>query len=97
MPLLLSILCKCETVEHFMKNITLSVDDETWRQARIRAAEQGTTVSALVRDYLNALSRRGAPKADPAGALFEALDRARSYQASSRMSREEAHARGRVR
>ena len=35
-----------------MKNITVSVDDETHRQARIRAAEMGTSVSALVRGYL---------------------------------------------
>lgn len=80
-----------------MKNITLSVDDETWRQARIQAAQRGTTVSALVRDYLNALSRRGATEPDHAAALFASLDRAASYQASSRMSREEAHARGRIR
>ncbi|MEW5967369.1 MAG: DUF6364 family protein [Pseudomonadota bacterium] len=80
-----------------MKNITLSVDDETYRQARIQAAQQGTTVSALVRDYLNALSRRGAMEPDRTSALFETLDRAGSYQATSRMSREEAHARGRVR
>ena len=36
-----------------MKNITLSVDDETYRLARIRAAEAGTSVSALVRAYLS--------------------------------------------
>lgn len=80
-----------------MKNITLSVDDETYRQARIQAAKQGTTVSALVRDYLNALSRRGAVEPDKVAALFDTLDRATSYQASSRMTREESHARGRVR
>lgn len=80
-----------------MKNITLSVDDETYRQARIQAAQQGTTVSALVRAYLNTLSRRGTEEPDKTTALFDTLDRATSYQASSRMSREEAHARGRVR
>lgn len=80
-----------------MKNITLSVDDETYRLARIKAAEQDTTVSALVRNYLNALSRRGALVPDQTTALFDTLDRAGSYQASSRMSREESHARGRVR
>lgn len=80
-----------------MKNITLSIDDETYRQARIQAAQQGTTVSALVRDYLNALSRRGATEPDKTTALFEALDQATAYQTSSRMSREDAHARGRVR
>ena len=38
-----------------MKNITVSIDDETHRQARIRAAELGTSVSALVRGYLRSL------------------------------------------
>ncbi len=39
-----------------MRNITVSVDDETYRQARIRAAEMDTSVSALVRDYLQELT-----------------------------------------
>ena len=38
-----------------MKNITLSIDEYTHRQARIRAAELGTSVSALVRICLNRL------------------------------------------
>ena len=38
-----------------MKNITVSVDDETHRLARIRAAELDTSVSALVRGYLRDL------------------------------------------
>ena len=38
-----------------MKNITVSIDDETHRQARIRAAELDTSVSALVRGYLKRL------------------------------------------
>ncbi len=36
-----------------MKNITLKVDDATYRKARIRAAKAGTSVSAMVRDFLN--------------------------------------------
>ena len=39
-----------------MKNITVSVDDETYRLARIRAAEMGTSVSAMVREYLKGLT-----------------------------------------
>jgi len=35
-----------------MKNITVSVDDAVYRAARIKAAEQDTSVSALVNDYL---------------------------------------------
>ena len=42
-----------------MRNITVSVDDDTYRQARMRAAELDTSVSALVRDYLKALSESG--------------------------------------
>ncbi len=38
-----------------MKNITVSVDEETHRLARIRAAELDTSVSALVRNYLKSL------------------------------------------
>ena len=40
-----------------MRNITVSVDEETYRLARIRAAELDTSVSALVRDYLASLVR----------------------------------------
>lgn len=36
-----------------MKNITLKIDDETYRKARIRAAKAGTSVSAMVREFLN--------------------------------------------
>ncbi|MGO9174469.1 MAG: hypothetical protein ACLP7P_21240 [Rhodomicrobium sp.] len=35
-----------------MKNITVTLDDETYRKARIRAAELDTSVSAIVRKYL---------------------------------------------
>ena len=38
-----------------MKNITVSVDEETHRLARIRAAELETSVSALVRQFLRSL------------------------------------------
>ena len=49
-----------------MKNITVSVDEETYRSARIRAAEMGTSVSALVRNYLMSFSRDGVSgAADP--------------------------------
>ena len=37
-----------------MSNLTISIDDELVRRARIRALEQGTSVNALVRDYLAA-------------------------------------------
>ena len=45
-----------------MKNITLSIDDETYRLSRIKAAEAGTSVSALVRDYLADLVQGKVPE-----------------------------------
>lgn len=49
-----------------MKNVTIALDDEVHRRARIRAAELGTSLSALVKDYLNGLAD-GDPPAPQAG------------------------------
>ena len=49
-----------------MKNITVSVDEETHRMARIRAAQLDTSVSALVRDYLRALGEDDSPRDETA-------------------------------
>lgn len=35
-----------------MTNLTLSIEEETLKRARIRALEQGTSVNAVVRDFL---------------------------------------------
>ena len=47
-------MCNCEIA--IMKNITVSVDEETHRRARIKAAELDTSVSALVRGFLTRLA-----------------------------------------
>lgn len=39
-----------------MKNVTIALDDEIHRRARIRAAELGTSLSALVKSYLQELA-----------------------------------------
>lgn len=38
-----------------MKNITVKVDDETYRRARVLAAGRETSVSAMVREFLQSL------------------------------------------
>ena len=40
-----------------VKNITVTVDDDTYRLARIKAAERDTSVSALVKQFLASLAR----------------------------------------
>ena len=46
-----------------MKNVTIALDDDTHRKARIRAAELGTSLSALVKGYLATLASSEAPAA----------------------------------
>ena len=76
-----------------MKNITVSVDEETYRKARIMAAERNSSVSRLVRDYLRSLAMARADDSESAAALFAALDKAKGFRAGKRLSREESHAR----
>ena len=40
-----------------MKNITVSLYDDVYRRARIKAAELDTSVSALVKKYLIAMGQ----------------------------------------
>ena len=39
-----------------MRNLTITIDNETLKKARIRALEQGTSVNALLREFLEAYS-----------------------------------------
>ena len=39
-----------------MKNITVSLDDETYRRARMIAAQRDTSVSAMVKRFLTELA-----------------------------------------
>jgi hypothetical protein len=76
-----------------MKNITVTVDDETYRRARIKAAEQDTSVSALVKHFL---AEFAAGESDAARLKREerALrERINSFRAADRLPREDVHSR----
>ena len=77
-------------------NLTITVDDEVLRRARIRALEQGTSVNAVLREFL--ASYAGAEKEAEARSRLAAL--ARSSRASSgpggrRWTRDELYETGR--
>lgn len=81
-----------------MKNITVTIDDETYRKARIRAAEKSTSVSALVRDFLARLDDEEGEAARFARLLQqqnELVDRIRAthagFNAADNLSREALH------
>jgi len=76
-----------------MKNITVSVDDETYRRARIAAAERDTSVSAMVKEYLTAVATKETEFERLQRAEREARARIRSFRASDRLSRDELHER----
>jgi len=54
-----------------MKNVTIALDDETHRLARIHAAEQGTSLSALVKTYLQALANGSSAVDQPLAGVHE--------------------------
>ena len=49
-------------MQFHMKNVTIAIDDETYRAARIRAAELGTSLSALVKEYLQLIINEPQPQ-----------------------------------
>jgi plasmid stability protein len=84
-----------------MRNITVTVDDELYRQARVRAAEEGSTVSAMVRAFLqrwvqgDARFQRLQRQQD---ALIERIRRDHpGFAASDRLSRGDVHERDALR
>lgn len=76
-----------------MRNITVSIDEATYRRARLKAVELDTSVSRLVRDYLAGLAGEESE--------FERLERVErelreaivSFDGSQRLARDELHAR----
>lgn len=79
-----------------MKNITVSLDDETYRRARIRAAELDTSVSALVKKFLGDMASTETE--------FERLERQEEeirqkmigFRGSDRLTRDELYDRKRT-
>jgi plasmid stability protein len=76
-----------------MANITVSVPDEVYRAARIRAAERGSSVSALVADYLRWLSERELEFSRLEAQQRRVQGEIDCFRAGDRLAREEVHER----
>lgn len=81
-----------------MTNVTLAIEEDLLKRARIRALEEGTSVNAVIRTHLERYARQDARRA----ALDRVLDQARRSSASSGPSgrhwtREELHDRASLR
>jgi plasmid stability protein len=76
-----------------VKNITVSVPDDVYRDARIRAAEQGSSVSGLVAQYLRSLSEQNSEFTRLEAQQREVQDQIDRFRADDRLDRDEIHGR----
>ena len=76
-----------------MANITVSVPDDVYRAARIRAAERGSSVSGLVAEYLRSLSEREAEFSRLEARQRCIQEEIGRFSARDRVTREELHER----
>ncbi len=80
-----------------MKNITVSVPDDVYRRARIKAAEKDTSVSALVREFLQSFGEEESDFERRKRLQVEVIATIKNFRAGDRLSREEAHGRDAIR
>lgn len=80
-----------------MKNITVSVPDEVYRRARIRAAERDTSVSTLVREFLERLDAGAADFERRKKLQDEVVKSPGRFRGGDRMRRDDLHDRDALR
>ena len=77
-----------------MRNLTLSVPDDVYRRARVKAAEQGRSVSSLVAEFLATLDKADEEFERLVSQEEEVLAEIDDFRAGDRLSRDEVHERG---
>jgi hypothetical protein len=80
-----------------VKNVTISLPDEVYRRARIKAAANDTSVSALVRAYLIRLAEDETDFERRKRLQDKTLAAIKKFRATDRLSRDEIHDRDAVR
>ena len=74
-----------------VKNITVTLDDDTYRRARVKAAEMDTSVSALVKQFLSELAA-GESEFERLKKKEQALrERIAAFRGADRLPRDEVH------
>lgn len=74
-----------------VKNITVSLPDDAYRRARVKAAERDTSVSALVRAFLEQLGTEESDFERRKRMQSEVLTSIKSFRAGDRLRRDAAH------
>lgn len=74
-----------------MTNLTISLDEAIVRKARVRAIQEGTSVSAKVREFLAAYAQGDDGQQVAAQAFIAAALRSQANREGARWSRDDAH------
>jgi plasmid stability protein len=80
-----------------VRNLTVSLPEDVYRRARIKAAERDTSVSALVREFLSKLAEEESDFERRKRLQKEVLASVRRFRASDRLNREAIHDRNALR
>ncbi|MBS3966100.1 MAG: hypothetical protein KGZ60_02430 [Truepera sp.] len=76
-----------------MANLTISVDEELLQRARLRALLEGTSVNAVLRDYLARYAGMNQEQQEAAQAILRLSHEAASRHEGPRWPREELYER----
>jgi len=76
-----------------MANLTIAIPDDILKSARRRALEQGTSVNAVLRDYLSQFAGAQSAQASAAQRVLELSRAARSGRGKAKWSRDDLHER----
>jgi len=76
-----------------MGNLTITVDEESLKKARIRALEEGTSVNALLRDFLVSYAGVSRIQKNAVSWIIDSSRRSFSRRRGRRWTREELHER----
>lgn len=74
-----------------MANLTIALDDDLLKRARIRAVERGTSVNAVLRDYLYDWTESGAQRMRAAERILFLARESSAGSEGTRWSRDELY------
>ncbi len=74
-----------------MKNITLSVPDDIYRRARLAAARQDTSVSAMVAEILHEIATGRSRHTRRSTAIDAAFEAVTDFNATDRLTRDQVN------
>jgi len=74
-----------------MTNLTLSVDEDVLRRARIRALERGTSVNSVLREFLEAYAGATEERQRAVSEVLAIARRADTGRGAARWTRDDLH------